>query len=176
MLLDTSGRCALLRSFSAWHMREQQLKSGLGALPSLAMAAATEIAGLATAIYRLILASWARAVRDFQPCFDVMMRQVECQTSVFSERCEAHKYLVVQVVVQVVAHEEVEQSLLAILVMLQHSRTVEAQQLAAQNSKALCSLLLTTSVPLEDKDLSLSFHVRHHRRPLRMQGASDGTD
>ena len=50
----------------------------------------------------------------------------------------AAKYLVVQVVVQVVAHEEVEQGLLAVLVMLQHGCAVEAQQLAAQHSKAFC--------------------------------------
>lgn len=49
------------------------------------------------------------------------------------------RYLVVQVVVQVVAHEEVEQGLLAVLVMLQHGCAMEAQQLAAQDSKALYS-------------------------------------
>ena len=51
-----------------------------------------------------------------------------------SERSGRGAHLVVQVVVQIVAHEQVQQGLLAILVMLQHGSAMEAKQLAAQST------------------------------------------
>ena len=72
---------------------------------------------------------------------------------------------------QVVAHEEVQQGLLAIFVMLQHCSAVEAQQLAAEQSNAVyCCLLYkdyTTIVPGRE---ALS-----HRLSYRMRRILDRT-
>ena len=61
----------------------------------------------------------------------------------------AAKYLVVQVVVQVVAHEEVEQGLLAVLVMLQHGCAGGGPAIGCTTQQGIL-LLLSRSIPLEN--------------------------